>query len=96
MFDATLSAQTPLQRLVVEKALILARELEVKAMSAAAGTVVDACEEVVMGLGRQFLLDSLGASLQARADAAQKKGLPPGPAAAAGRSGTRAARNGKS
>ena len=86
------SVQTPFQRLMVEKALALGRELEAATESAPRGGVLDACEGVILASGHQFLREALAASLQAKADASQKKILPSAPAAAAIPSATRARR----
>jgi hypothetical protein len=88
----SLIAETALQRLMMEKAQALAKELESASSSAPHGGVLDACESAVMYLGRQFLRDSLAASLQTHADEVQKKVESCESAAAAGPSGIRVAR----
>ena len=78
MNAATLDAMTPLQRTIVERALALAKELEATAGSAPHGRVIDRCESVLLGDGREFLRRALEDTLQAQVDALEKKGLPAG------------------
>ena len=73
MTAASLDAMTPLQRLIVERALALARELEATADSAPAGQIIDRCESLLLGDGREFLRRALEDTLQARVDALEKK-----------------------
>jgi hypothetical protein len=80
MNAATLDAMTPLQRTIVERALVLAKELEAAAGSAPQGQVIDRCESYLLGSGRDFLRRTLEDTLQARVDALEKKGRPAGPA----------------
>jgi hypothetical protein len=77
---AALDAMTPLQRLIVERALALAQELEATAGSAPAGQIIDRCESLLLGNGREFLRLALEDTLQAQVDALEKKGRPAGPA----------------
>jgi hypothetical protein len=92
----TVEVQTPLQRLIVEHALALAKELEQAADAAPDGQVLDRCELVALDSGRAFLRQALTAALEQQAQAVEKKG-PPADAAAAGPiGGTRAARRGGS
>jgi hypothetical protein len=74
MTAASLDAMTPLQRLIVERALALAKELEATADSAPAGQIIDHCESLLLGNGREFLRLALEDTLQARIDALEKKG----------------------
>jgi hypothetical protein len=55
MNAATLDAMTPLQRLIVERALALAQELEATAGSAPTGQIIDRCESLLLDAGRDFL-----------------------------------------
>jgi len=80
MNAATLDAMTPLQRLIVERALALAQELEATAVSAPTGHVIDRCESLLLGDGREFLRRALEDTLRGRVDALEKKGRPAGPA----------------
>ncbi len=80
MDAATFDAMTPLQRLIVERALILAKELEATAGSAPTGQIIDRCESPLLGNGREFLRRSREDTLQSRVDALEKKGRLAGPA----------------
>jgi hypothetical protein len=80
MITPALDALTPLQRTIVERALALAQELEATADSAPTGQVIDRCESILLGAGREFLRLALEDTLQARVDALEKKGRPAGPA----------------
>jgi len=92
---ATLDAMTPLQRLIVERALALAKELEATAGSAPHGQVIDRCESLLLGDGREFLRRALEDTLQAQVDALEKKGRPAGPAPVARPAATRGGRLGR-
>ena len=80
MTASNLDTMTPLQRLIVERALALAQELEATARSAPTGQVIDRCESLLLGAGRDFLRRALEDTLQAQVDALEKKGRPAGPA----------------
>lgn len=92
MLPSNLNLLTPLQRLIVEQAFVLAKELEDVAESAPKGQVVDRCESLLLGHGRDFLRRVLESSLQARAGALEKKAGPPGTAPAEHRDATRETR----
>jgi hypothetical protein len=78
-----LDAMTPLQRLIVERALALAKELESAADSAPVGQVIDRCESLLLGNGREFLRRALEDTLQSRVEALEEKGRPAGSVTAA-------------
>jgi hypothetical protein len=59
MTQLALDVQTPLQRLIVERALVLAKELEATADSAPHGQIIDRCESLLLGVGRDFLRRAL-------------------------------------
>jgi hypothetical protein len=59
---------------IVRRALAMAEEMEVLALSAPDGTVFDACEQAVIDKGRQFQAQALGEAVARRIDAAEKKG----------------------
>ena len=80
MTAASFDAMTPLQRTIVERALVLAKELEAAAGSAPDGQIIDRCESFLLGSGRDFLRRALEDTLQARVDDLEKKGRPAGPA----------------
>lgn len=92
MLPSDLDSLTPLQRSIVEQAFVMATELESAADSAPDGQVIDRCEAVLMGHGRDFLRRALESTLQSRGESLEKKGVPPEPAPAARRGGTRATR----
>ena len=83
MLPSNLDHLTPLQRAIVEQAIILAEELEAVAESAPQAQVIDRCEALLLGHGRDFLRRALEVTLQSRVDAFEKKGAPPGLAPAA-------------
>lgn len=95
MNTATLDAMTPLQRLIVERALALAQELEATAGSAPVGQIIDRCESLLLGDGREFLRRALEDTLQAQADTLEKKGRPAGSVPVAGPAATRGGRRGR-
>lgn len=82
----TVEVETPLQRLILEQALALAKELEQTAHAAPDGQVLDRCEQVALGSGREFLRQALTAALEQQAQALEKKGRP-ADTAPAGRTG---------
>ena len=92
MLPTDLDGLTPLQRLMVEQAFLLAQELERAADSAPKGQVIDRCESLLLGQGRDFLRKALEASLRSRTEALEKKGERPASAPAGQRGGTRATR----
>ena len=84
----TASPETDFQRLVVEQALALAREVEAAAGAAPHGRVLDRSEGLLLTRGKDFLLNVLQGLAQHTADEAVKKGGAPASAATA--SATRA------
>ncbi len=86
---------TPLRRLIVERALTPAKELEAAAGSAPAGQIIDRRESLLLGNGREFLRRALEDTLQHRVDTLEKKGLPAGPAPGARPAATRGGRRGR-
>jgi hypothetical protein len=92
MSAQTFHAQTPLQALILEQALALARELEHAADSAPDGQVLARVEGLAVPAARELARRAVEAALQQQAGAAEKKGRPAGAAPAAASSpGTRAA-----
>lgn len=59
---------------IVRRALALALEMEQLALTAAEGTVFDACEEAVVDQGRKLLNQVLAEAVARRIEAAEKKG----------------------
>lgn len=83
MSETAKQPQTKLQQQILQMAQELAANLEHAADNAPTGSVLDACESLLLDQGRQFLRDSLAATLQNQADNLQKKGAPPVPVLAA-------------
>jgi hypothetical protein len=92
MLSSDLDRLTPTQRLFVEQALVMAKELEAAADSAPEGQVIDRCESFMLGFGRDFLRRMLESTIQLRAESLEKKVGPLESARVAGRGGTRAVR----
>jgi|SRR5580704_13174615 hypothetical protein len=69
----TLVAETPLQRLLMERALAMAQELERAGDAARDGRVLDELETLAMARGREFTQDALQGALQRQVDAFEKK-----------------------
>src|SRR5438132_12305256 len=97
MTRRTFQADTRLQALIVEQALVLARQLEQTADAAPDGQVLARVEAAALPAGRELTRRAVEAALQQQAERAEKKGRRPAPArGAAGRlgpSGTPAARS---
>jgi len=72
----TIEVNTPLEALLVEQALAMVRELGGVADAAPDGRVLAQAEIAAVRLGREFTRRALEATLQAQADAAEKKGRP--------------------
>jgi hypothetical protein len=79
----TFEADTPLQALLVEQALLLARQLERAAAEAPDGQVLARVEALAVPAGRELTRRAVEAALQAQAGSAEKKGRPAGAAPAA-------------
>jgi hypothetical protein len=77
-------ADTPLQALLVEQALLLARQLEQAADGAPDGRVLAAVEAAAVPAGRELTRRAVEAALQAQAGRAEKKGRRGGSAPGAG------------
>jgi hypothetical protein len=91
MNTRTFRAETPLQTLLVEQALLLAKQLETTADAAPDGQVLSRVEALAVPAGRELVRRAVEAALQAQAEAAEKKGRRAAPVPADGASGTRAA-----
>jgi hypothetical protein len=72
----TFRAETPLQALLVEQALLLARQLEQTADAAPDGQVLARVEALAVPAGRDFTRTAVEAALQAQAAGAEKRGRP--------------------
>ena len=80
----TFHADTPLEALVLEQALALARQLQQTADAAPDGAVLAAVEAAAVPAGRELTRRAVEAALQAQAEPAEKRGRPAAPARAAG------------
>jgi hypothetical protein len=89
MSPRTVQAQTPLEALLVEHALAIARQLQQTADAAPDGHVLARVEAAALPAGREFTRRAVEAALQAQAAAAEKKGPRAGPVRAAGRAAGR-------
>lgn len=87
--------RTPLEALLVEQALLMARELQAAADAAPDGRVLAEAELVAVRAGRELTLKALEAALQGQAAEAEKRGPPSAPARAAGGATRRARRAGR-
>lgn len=83
MTPRTFQADTPLQALLVEQALLLARQLEQTAAAAPDGQVLARVEAAAVPAGRELTRRAVEAVLQAQAEDAEKKGRPAAAATAA-------------
>lgn len=90
MPEAPLVPGSPLQRQIAQLALELAAQLEQTAQHAPLGGIVDACEALLLDQGRQFLRDSLAATLQQQIDESEKRGALHAPVLVATPAATRA------
>jgi len=79
----TFQADTPLQALILEHALAMARQLERTAADASDGKVLAEVEAAAVPAARELARKAVEAALQAQAEAAEKKGRRPAPAPAA-------------
>lgn len=83
MTRRTFHADSPLQALLLEQALLLARQLEQAAAAAPDGQVLARVEAAAVPAGRELTRQAVEAALQAQADAAEKKGRRAAPAPSA-------------
>jgi hypothetical protein len=79
----TFHAETPLQALLLEQALLLAQQLQETADAAPDGQVLAKVEALAVPAARELARQAVQATLQAQAQAAEKKGRPPAAAPAA-------------
>jgi hypothetical protein len=70
----TFHAETPLQALLVEQALLLARQLEATAEAAPDGQVLARVEALAVPAARELARQAVEAALQAQAESVEKKG----------------------
>jgi hypothetical protein len=76
MGQRTFRTRTPLEALLVEQALLLARQLQATADAAPDGQVLARVEALAVPAGRELARQAVQAALQAQAQAAEKKGRP--------------------
>ena len=79
----TFHADTPLQALLLEQALLLAQQLQATADAAPDGQVLAGGEGLDVPAARELARQAVQATLQAQAQAAEKKGRRPAAAPAA-------------
>jgi hypothetical protein len=96
MYPRSIEVRDEVEADAVEQALAIARELKRLADAAPDGKVLAVVERAAVEHGRRFVRDRLQDALNAQAEALEQKGGAPGPAAAAGRGGTKAAPSGGS
>ena len=77
MKPRTFRTETPLQALMVEQALLLAKQLQTTADAAPDGQVLSRVEAFAVPAARELARKAVEAALQAQADAAEKKGRRP-------------------
>ena len=80
---------TELESILVEQALAMARELEMVSDAAPDGQVLAVSELAAIRAGRELTRRALEATLQRQSAPAEQKGLPGGPAPAAGAASSR-------
>jgi len=83
MTPRTFQARTPLEALLVEQALLLARQLQQAADAAPDGQVLAHVEAAAVPAGRELTRQAVEAALQAQSEQAEKKGRLPAAARAA-------------
>lgn len=70
----TFTAESPLEALVIEHALLLARQAQQAADAAPDGKVLAAVEGAVIPAARELARTAVQAALQAQAEGAEKRG----------------------
>jgi hypothetical protein len=90
--ERTYTARTELEAILLEQALLMARELEAVTDAAPDGRVLAEGEAAAVRLGRELTRCALEAALQRQADPAEKKGAPAAPAPAAAAASSRTGR----
>ena len=85
----TFHADTPLQGLLQEQALLLAKQLEQTAHAAPDGRVLAQVEARAVAAARELARQAVQATLQAQAEAAEKKGRRAGSVAVDAACGTK-------
>lgn len=73
MPEFTITYSTPEERRDYERAIAFVAEIRQLGLESPHGTVIDACEALVLSKGRDFLRDSLTGAIEARVEDAEKK-----------------------
>ena len=73
MDSILIRVESPLQALMAEQAVAMAKQLEVASQAAPDGKVLSRLEQLAVERGREFTRKSLEAALQAEAEAVEKK-----------------------
>ena len=94
--ERTFTARTELEAVLLERALVMARELEAASDGAPDGRVLAVAEATAVRSGRDLTRAALEAALRRQAEAAEKKGLPGASAPAAGGGSSRTRHPGRS
>ena len=89
MTQRTFVADTPLQALLLEQAWLLAQQLQHTADAAPDGKVLAQVEALAVPAARELARQAVQATLQAQAQAAEKKGHPAAPVPVGTTSGPR-------
>jgi hypothetical protein len=82
MPSVTFEYRSEAERAAIERAVAFVAEMHSLAQSAPADRVIDACEGLALGRGRDALRDAVRSAVQGRIDAAEQKGGPPAAAPA--------------
>ena len=93
--ERTFTARSELEAFLIGQAQAMARELEAVTDAAPDGQVLAVAELAAVRPGRELTRLALQAAHRRQADAAEKKGLPAGPAPAAVAASSRAGRRGR-
>lgn len=94
--ERTFTARTELESILLKQALAIARESEAVSDAAPDGQVLVLAEQAAVRSGRDLTRAALEAALRRQAEAAERKGLPAGPASAAGAASSRPRHPGRS
>lgn len=94
--ERTFTARTELEAILLEQALLMARELEAASDAAPDGQVLAVAEAAAVRSGRELTRRALEAALNRQAGPAEKKGAPAAPAPAGVPESSRARRPARS
>lgn len=75
----SVTVNSPLEQLLVERAICMAQEIRRATFQAPHGQVLDTCENTAFEQARKLIRDSIQAASQEFIDDAEKKGLPSAP-----------------